>query len=53
MVEVNLHNQIIELIMARVINKNEIFITTKYQSTKYQKQVLLECGDYTTFMGGK
>ena len=26
---------------------------SKYQDTKYQKQVLLECGDYSLFMGGK
>lgn len=26
---------------------------SKYQNTKYQKQVLLECGDYTLFNGGK
>ena len=26
---------------------------SKYQDTKYQKQVLLECGDYTLFNGGK
>ena len=26
---------------------------SKYQDTKYQKQVLLECGDYSLFMGEK
>ena len=26
---------------------------SKYQNTKYQKQVLAECGDYTLFNGGK
>ena len=28
-------------------------LNSKYQDTKYQKQVLLECGDYTLFNGGK
>lgn len=36
MVEVNLHNQIIELIMARIINKNEnlLQLNIRVQNTK-------------------
>lgn len=41
--------------MIRTTKYSEYFkiLYSKYQNTKYQKQVLEECGDYSLFNGGK
>lgn len=41
--------------IVRTTNYSEYFkiLYSKYQNTKYQKQVLEECGDYSLFNGGK